>query len=62
MVVASTRPGEQWRDLISGEGVLLVQVYLFLLSVGPQKADFPIISPFLYSASNAEHGLLFSSL
>lgn len=26
--------------------------------MGPQRAGFPIISAFLYSASNAEHGLL----
>lgn len=30
------------------EGVLLVRVYLFLFSVGPQRADILIISPFLH--------------
>lgn len=43
---ANTIPGKRHRDLIRGEGVLLVQVSLFLLPVGPQRADFPIISPF----------------
>lgn len=43
---ANTIPEKRQRALIWGEGVLLVQVSLFLLPVGPQRADFPIISPF----------------